>query len=93
MSILTVEDFQGNIKESTSKSFKVGNNYFAAEAKKVGTNSDGSNKYNYNLVRYDGPDLTGGTSIGFLNKNTNKLMTRSIQVSHPSHSRVSSTRS
>ena len=73
MSILTVEDFQGNIKESTSKSFKVGNNYFAAEAKKVGTNSDGSNKYNYNLVRYDGPDLTGGTSIGFLNKNTNKL--------------------
>ena len=48
MSILTVEDFQGNIKESTSKSFKVGNNYFAAEAKKVGTNSDGSNKYNYN---------------------------------------------
>ena len=73
MSILTVEDLQGNIKESTSRSFKVGNNYFAAEAKKVGTNSDGSNKYNYNLVRYDGPDLTGGTSIGFLNKNTNKL--------------------
>ena len=49
MSVLTVEDFQGNIKESTSKSFKVGNNYFAAEAIKVGTRSDGSNKYNYNF--------------------------------------------
>ena len=73
MSILTVEDFQGNIKESTSKSFKVGNNYFAAEAIKVGTRSDGSNKYNYNLIRYDGPDLTGETKIGFLNPNTNKL--------------------
>ena len=73
MSVLTVEDFQGNIKESTSKSFKVGNNYFAAEAIKVGTRSDGSNKYNYNLIRYDGPDLTGETKIGFLNPNTNKL--------------------
>ena len=73
MSVLTVEDFQGNIKESTSKSFKVGNNYFAAEAIKVGTRSDGSNKYNYNLIRYAGPDLTGETKIGFLNPNTNKL--------------------
>ena len=73
MSVLTVEDFQGNIKESTSKSFKVGNNYFAAEAQKRGTNSDGSNKYQYNLIRYDGPDLTGETKIGFLNPNTNKL--------------------
>ena len=68
-----VKDPQGNIKKSTSKSFKVGQYYYAAEAKKIGVTESGLNKYNYNLIQYDNAKLENPKSIGFLNKNFNTL--------------------
>jgi len=69
----SVKDLQGNIKESTSKSFKVGQYYYAAEAKKIGVTESGLNKYNYNLIQYDNSKLENPKAIGFLNKNFNTL--------------------